>query len=113
MIRKYCCPSCGRPDDVKVVRQEQNHIFYYCDYCQRNFDCEPRKRWPLYYDVPTQVEFQYQEDEEEISRLGGIAYEDVIICGECGSTIPLDDESLIDVKPLSWITVSETILGDD
>ena len=64
------------------------------------------------FDVPTQVIFQWREEaDNSINYLGGIGYNDVIICGCCGAVIPLDDEDLIAFAPVEWIDISESIKG--
>ena len=45
-----------------------------------------------FYEVPTQVKFLESADVVDEPRwLGGIAFEDKVICGECGSIVELDD----------------------
>ena len=86
-----------------------------------------RKTW---YDVPTQVIFVDVQDavERPVYRLiGGIAYGDVIICGECGGKISLEDlyedydvaaaaggAKLPDapIYELPWSSIDEAITGD-
>lgn len=60
-----------------------------------------------YYEIPTQVLFY---DDEWI---GGIAYKDEIICGECGKAIKIElDGNIIPIKPLNWVDISAEIGGD-
>ena len=73
-----------------------------------------------YYEIPTQVKF-YDINEEQ--WIGGIAYEDYIICGCCGGKIEISDLLIeaeeIDMKPdmliqeLPWIDIDEAIRGED
>ena len=64
-----------------------------------------------YYDYPTQVIFKERLDVTDEPRwIGGIAYRDEVICGECGSIIPLEDIEKIVNFP--WISISEEIGGD-
>jgi hypothetical protein len=65
-----------------------------------------------YYKKPTQVMFKENEDGSDTPRwIGGIAYENIVICGECGHVVTYD---LIDeIKELSWLDISETIGGDE
>lgn len=65
----------------------------------------------MYYDIPTQVRFTGFEGEE----LGGIAWGNEIISGDCGGVFDITE--LIwyygaRVEPLSWVDISEEILGD-
>lgn len=60
------------------------------------------------YDMPTQVLFR--EDDDDSRWIGGIAFGNVVICGECGGTIELED--IADIKELSWVDISEEIRGD-
>ena len=46
-----------------------------------NIPCADSKT--LYYDIPTQVKF-FDFGSEEPYWIGGIAFQDVIICGCCG-----------------------------
>ena len=62
-----------------------------------------------HYDVPTQVKF-YDKDNEV--WLGGIAYGDEIICGECGGVFELSDLEPHEVEELPWIDISEAIIGE-
>lgn len=55
-----------------------------------------------YYDVPTQVQFY---DEDNNVWLSGIAYGDVITCGECGGTVELSDLDPNEVEELPWIDI--------
>ena len=65
-----------------------------------------------FYEVPTQVKFLESADVVDEPRwLGGIAFEDKVICGECGSIVELDD--IADIVELPWVSISEEILGDE
>ena len=81
--------------------------------------CAPTKR-TLYYDIPTQVKF-FDFGSEEPYWIGGIAFQDVIICGCCGAVIEISD--LYDeaeetglgedpIKVLRWIDISDEIKGE-
>ena len=62
-----------------------------------------------YFEHPTQVLF-YDDDE----WIGGIAYKDEIICGECGQAIKIElDGNIIPIKPLTWVNISAEIGGDE
>jgi hypothetical protein len=65
-----------------------------------------------YYDYPTQIIFKERLDVTDEPRwIGGIAYRDEVICGECGGIILLEDiEEIID---LPWTSISEEIGGDE
>lgn len=82
-----------------------------------------------YYERPTQVlflDFESVTDITEIRYIGGIAYQDEIICGCCGGIFSI--EELIEdydnyvvrnpflnafplIRPMSWIDISEEIIG--
>lgn len=69
------------------------------------------------YDLPTMVVFCHQEKgEDEIRMIGGIAYNDYIICGECGGLVMVDEvlEQFGEdgIRELDWIDISEAIFGD-
>lgn len=65
-----------------------------------------------FYEVPTQVKFLEREDVvNEPHWCGGIAFENKVICGECGSIVELDD--IADIVELPWVNISEEILGDE
>ena len=67
------------------------------------------KKW---FDEPTQVKFLENEDirGDRDTSLGGIAFHDFVICGECGATVELDD--IESIEELPWISISEEILGE-
>lgn len=63
-----------------------------------------------YYEEATQVIFiENVEDDDEPRKIGGIAYHDYIICGECGAVVKIEDTEI--VKELPWYTISEDIGG--
>ena len=65
-----------------------------------------------YYDYPTQVRF-YDVDGDHY--LGGIAYQDFIICGCCGATIEISEiientpKQFIPIRKLYWEDISTVI----
>jgi hypothetical protein len=78
-----------------------------------------------YYDVPTQVWFFNSYGAYDYTDctewLGGIAYRDVIICGECGGEVFIEDLFADALEafgtdeiicPMSWCNISEAITGD-
>ena len=77
-------------------------------------DCETIQ--DMYFETPTQVAFvdEWTEDGEPDMEyvIGGVAFGSVIICGECGSVIDLEDAAALYIFG-DWITISEEILGDD
>lgn len=77
-----------------------------------------------WFNVPTQVKFideAWDGDEPEVNYIGGIGYQDKIICGCCGSTESLEelyyDFASIGTEPVivydTWLDLSEVILGDE
>lgn len=73
-----------------------------------------------FYDLPTQVKFADFSD-DELGWIGGIAFEDKVICGCCGAVFEISD--IYDeadeigfegepIKILSWVSISEEIKGD-
>lgn len=58
------------------------------------------------FETPQQVKFK---DEEHNLELGGIAYNDFVICGECGDVLPLCQVEIIEVYD-DWISVSDEIV---
>jgi hypothetical protein len=70
------------------------------------------------FEIPTQVKFW---DEDTNDYIGGIAFEDKIICGCCGGVIDIDDcleysdpdvPSDEKIIPLEWVNISEEIKGE-
>ena len=69
-----------------------------------------------YYKYPTQVMFGVMDDgaTDHPRQVGGIAFHDYIICAECGEAIPLYlFDSRFGFKELSWIDISEAVVGDE
>ena len=65
-----------------------------------------------FYDVPTQVKFIENPDIISDPRwIGGIAYQDYVICGECGGIIDLED--IADIVEYPWCDISYEIMGDE
>ena len=63
-----------------------------------------------YYEEATQVIFiENVEDDDEPRKIGGIAYHDYVICGECGGVVKIEDTEI--VKELPWYSISEDIGG--
>lgn len=70
------------------------------------------------FDRPTQVKFL---DGDTENYIGGIAFEDKIICGCCGCIFEIDDlieeADPTDPRPvivsLEWVDISNEIKGDD
>lgn len=69
-----------------------------------------------YYDFPTQVRFY---DEVGEHYLGGIAYQDVVICGCCGGAIEISEiientpKQFIPIRDLDWEDISSVISPDE
>ena len=60
-----------------------------------------------YYQTPTQVKFY---DSWENRWIGGIAYRDEIICGECGGIMDIDDLKENEIVDFNfWVDVEEMI----
>lgn len=65
------------------------------------------------FDQPTQVAFW---DSENDCYLGGIAFGTNVICGCCGSVIPIDEiyefapSSIEPIKDYGWVDMSNEIL---
>ena len=65
----------------------------------------------LYFDVPTQVAFKESPEITDTPRwIGGIAFRDEIICGECG--VVVDTEDVEQIIELPWVSISEELIGD-
>ena len=65
-----------------------------------------------FYDVPTQVKFIETTDVvDDPHWIGGIAYQDYVICGECGGIVDLED--IADIVELPWVDITDGIVGDD
>ena len=66
-----------------------------------------------YYEQPTQVMFGVDEG-EEINTLAGLAYQDYVICLDCGEVIPLQSGQFDHgFRELPWISLSDECLGDE
>lgn len=71
-----------------------------------------------FFNKPTQVKFW---DGEEKQYVGGIAYQDEIICGCCGSIFEIldiydnaqDDGMTAIIEYDYWGNISDEIIGDD
>lgn len=72
----------------------------------------------MYFHAPTQVKFLDksvdcgEEDNIFDCAIGGVAYHNYVICGECGSIIMLEDITDIFVYE-EWVDISTEIVGDD
>ena len=65
-----------------------------------------------FYYVPTQVKFIENADIVDCPRwIGGIAYHDYVICGECGCIIELED--IADIVELPWVNISDEVIGEE
>ena len=65
-----------------------------------------------FYDVPTQVKFIETADVvDDPHWIGGIAYQDYVICGECGGIVDLED--IEDIEEFPWCDISDEIIGDE
>ena len=66
----------------------------------------------FYFEYPVQVKFK---DEAMVENgedyLGGIAYQDFIICGECGGIVRACIVS--DMIELPWVDINECIAGEE
>ena len=75
----------------------------------KNIDARPKR-----FVTPVQVAFIEREDKlcDSIYHrwLGGIAYGDRVICGECGIAVPLTNIETLVI--LEWVDLSDTIIGD-
>lgn len=58
------------------------------------------------YDKPTQVLFA----DEEGTTFGGIAYNNIIICGCCGGIFEVDEVEIL--ENYDWIDISHEIIGN-
>lgn len=62
-----------------------------------------------YFINPKQIRFYLINDNKKI-ELGGIAYQDFIICGCCGAIIPIDCTKILEVYD-NWVSLSNKIIG--
>ena len=77
-------------------------------------DCEKIRDY--HFEAPTQVAFVDEwkdNDEPDMDMvIGGIAYGNEIICGECGSIVDLEDVAALYIFG-DWVAITEEILGDE
>lgn len=59
------------------------------------------------FETPMQVLF-YDKEDETHAGYTGIAYNDYIICGGCGSVIPLEDVEIVKIYS-NWKNLSNAI----
>ena len=64
-----------------------------------------------YYEEPTQVVFIENMEDDGSRKIGGIAYQDYIICGECGGVVKIEETEIVEELP--WCAISEEIGGDE
>ncbi len=65
-----------------------------------------------FFEKPTQV--QFRDPEGDNSWIGGIAYQDKIICGECGEVLNVEDYDYFNLQEYDhWVSISEEIKGED
>ena len=65
-----------------------------------------------FFEKPTQVRFR--DPEGDNSWIGGIAYQDKIICGECGEVLNVEDYDYFNFQEYDhWVSISEEIKGED
>lgn len=62
-----------------------------------------------YFTNPKQIRFYLINDNEKI-ELGGIAYEDFIICGCCGGILPIAGTKILEIYDY-WVSLSNEIIG--
>ena len=68
-----------------------------------------------YYGEPTMVSFLDKDDEDNIERIYGIAYNDVIICSCCGGVflisevIEMAEENDIEFEEYDWVPFTDYI----
>lgn len=60
-----------------------------------------------FYETPTQVLFK--EEKEAEKEFGGIAFQNVVICGECGGTFEITEIEILEEFP--WLDISDAIIG--
>ena len=66
----------------------------------------------FYYDEPKQVKFLEDVGDGETVEHYGIAYQDVIICGCCGSIVHADDVIEIITTYSYWVPLEDEIHGE-
>lgn len=65
-----------------------------------------------FFEKPTQV--QFRDPEGDNRWIGGIAYQDKIICGECGEVLNVEDYDYFNFQEYDyWVSISEEIKGKD
>jgi hypothetical protein len=68
-----------------------------------------------YYNEPTMVSFLYGDEDDNIERIYGIAYNDVIICSCCGGifliteVIETAEENDIEFEEYDWVPFTDYI----
>lgn len=64
-----------------------------------------------FYNAPTQVKFIESADVvDDPHWIGGIAYQDYVICGECGGIVDLED--IENIEELPWCNISDEIWSE-
>lgn len=64
-----------------------------------------------FYNAPTQVRFIKSVDVVDEPRwIGGIAFQNYIICGECGGIVSLEDVE--NIEELPWCDISDEIWSE-
>ena len=73
-----------------------------------------------YFDVPTQVAFFDYDNQDNPRYIGGIAYQDKIICGCCGGLVEIADiyeftpEGITPIKEYAdWVDIDDEICGGE
>lgn len=67
----------------------------------------------MYFEKPTQVKFRpIFEGTELDTYIGGIAYQDRIICGHCGMVLKIENVGDMIEFP-DWINLDKEICGDE
>ena len=65
-----------------------------------------------YSKTPTQVKVKETFEDGTTQIFGGIAYQDKIIAMDNGDVLDLNSEYLEIIEELSWINLSEELLGE-
>ena len=65
----------------------------------------------MYYGTPCQVRFVDCGDPNNITKCGGIAYHDEIICGCCGTRYAVKVLAKDGITVLPWISIVDEIIG--
>ena len=62
-------------------------------------------------------QIKFRTEDSPVKWLGGIMVDDdYIICGCCGSVFNCDafsDGTVLEIRPLKWVDISDAIKGDD